>query len=209
MAIAFAANTSDAYPPIVERLYELLTDEPWEIRVSTKGSTGQALYQQLTAVFNYGGAWFDRCRKPFADDPQELAQAFNYVNRIIDAGSSSVNYQTALKDGEDGLHPISGLAFIKVGSFMAAKLLEKYGAERIRSYHTMGAISFFADYIRLYRWRAQKSRGYVSKIGGCPIAYLANIPPTFLCSPSMFTEAKAVLAWEEFAILGSEVEAIL
>src|SRR6266508_3394300 len=42
--------------------------------------------------------------------------------------------------------------------------------------------------------RAQKSRGYRSKIGGCPIAYLATIPPTFLCSPrsARFSAASAV-----------------
>src|SRR6266508_2741515 len=33
-----------------------------------------------------------------------------------------------------------------------------------------------------WNWRAQKSRGYGSKIGRCRIAYLATIPPAFLRS---------------------------
>jgi hypothetical protein len=34
---------------------------------------------------------------------------------------------------------------------MAAKLHENYGAERFKIHHTMGAISFFTDYIKLYQ----------------------------------------------------------
>jgi CubicO group peptidase (beta-lactamase class C family) len=196
MAIAFAVNTHNAYPPFIERLYELLTDEPWEIPVNTKDQASQTFYQALRGIFIYGGALFDRRREPFTNDPQELIKAFDYFNRTVNLGSLQSNYQTkidALADGfhpvtgsttntpqelirafdsyndalnlssrpsnyqtaikaiADGFQPVTGAAFIKVGSFMSAKLREKYGAEREKVYHTMGAIPFFADYIRLYQ----------------------------------------------------------
>jgi CubicO group peptidase (beta-lactamase class C family) len=151
MAIAFAVNTHDAYPPFIERLYELLTDEPWEIPVYTKDQASRAFYDGLKALFNYGGAWFDRRREPFTNDPQELSKAFDYFNRAVNLGSLQSNYQAAFKAIDDGLHPVAGSAFIKVGAFMAAKLHEKYGAERDKIYHTIGAIRFFADYIKLYQ----------------------------------------------------------
>ena len=151
MAIAFAANTHDAYPPLVERLYELLTGELWVIPVYTRDQAGQAFYNGLKSVFDYGGARFDRRREPFTNDPQELLKAFEYVNRTVNLGSLQSDYQTAFKAIDEGLHPVAGSAFLKVGSFMAAKLHEKYGAEGYRIYHRMGAISFFADYIKLYQ----------------------------------------------------------
>jgi CubicO group peptidase (beta-lactamase class C family) len=151
MAIAFAVNTHDAYPPFIERLYELLTDELWEIPVYTKDQSSRAFYDGLKAAFNYGGAWFDRRREPFTNDPQELSKAFEYFNRAVNLGSLQSNYQITFKAIDDGLHPVAGSAFIKVGSFMAAKLHEKYGAERLKTYPAMGAITFFGDYIKLYQ----------------------------------------------------------
>ncbi len=38
---------------------------------------------------------------------------------------------------------------VKIGSFMAKKLSEKFGAERLLSYSTTGAIAFFDDYNKL------------------------------------------------------------
>jgi hypothetical protein len=151
MAIAFASNTHDVYPPLVQRLYELLTDEPWEIPVYAKDPASQAFCNGLNEAFDYGGAWFDRCRRPFTDNPQEMAKAFDSFNRAVNLGSLQSDYRAGLKAIVDGLHPVAGAPFIKVGSFMAAKLREKYGAEHDKIYHTMGAISFFADYIKLYQ----------------------------------------------------------
>jgi tetratricopeptide (TPR) repeat protein len=152
MAIAIGANTQGVSTQLfIQRLYELLTDEPWEIPVYANDRAGQALYDGLNSAFGYGAAWFDRRRKPFTDDPQELAKAFKYFNQALNLGSLQSNDQAPLKDINDGRHPVAGVAFIKVGSFIAAKLREKHGAEHEKVYHTMGALSFFADYIKLYQ----------------------------------------------------------
>lgn len=152
MAIVFAANTEGADGAFyAQRLYEMLTDEPWWFPFYAKDQASQTFYVGLRAVFNGGGAWFDRRREPYTNDPQELAKAFDYVNRAVNLGSLQSNYQTTSKAIDDGLHPVADAAFIKVGSFMAAKLREKYGAEREKTYCTMGSVSFFADYIKLYQ----------------------------------------------------------
>ncbi|MCI0666382.1 MAG: tetratricopeptide repeat protein, partial [Acidobacteria bacterium] len=52
---------------------------------------------------------------------------------------------------DDGRHPVVEVPFIKVGSYMAMKLREKYGAEHCRRYSQAGAIPFFADYLELYK----------------------------------------------------------
>ncbi len=152
MAIAFAANTDGVYGPLfVQRLYELLTDEPWEIPVYARDRASQTFYDGLNSAFGYGAAWFDRRRKPYTDDPQDLAKAFKYFNDAVNLGALQSNHQAARKAITDGLHPLADAALFKVGSFIAAKLREKHGTEREKVYHTMGAIPFFADYIKLYQ----------------------------------------------------------
>jgi CubicO group peptidase (beta-lactamase class C family)/tetratricopeptide (TPR) repeat protein len=152
MAIAMAANTHGVDNDLfVQRLYELLTDEPWDIPVYTKDQSSRTFYEGLRVVFSYGGAWFDRRREPFTNDPRELGKAFDYFNRAVNLDSLQSNYQTTVKAIEDGFHPIAGSAFFKVGSFIGAKLREKHGTERDKTYRTMGALPFFADYIKLYQ----------------------------------------------------------
>jgi CubicO group peptidase (beta-lactamase class C family) len=152
MAIVFAANTEGADGLFyTQRLYELLTDEPWMIPLYAKDRAGQAFYNGLRSVFNYGGAWFDRRREPFTNDPQEMAKAFSYFNRAVNLSSLQSSYEATLKAIDDGPHPVADSAFFKVGSFVAAKLREKRGAEHEKIYRTMGALPFFADYIKLYQ----------------------------------------------------------
>jgi CubicO group peptidase (beta-lactamase class C family)/tetratricopeptide (TPR) repeat protein len=152
MAIAVAANSHNVYQgSFIRRLYELLTDEPWEIPVYTTDQAGRAFYEGLKATLDCGGAWFDRRREPFTKDPRELRKAFEYFNRAVNLGSLQSDYQATLKAIEDGVHPVTDSAFFKVGSFMFAELREKNGPERDKAYRTMGAITFFADYIKLYQ----------------------------------------------------------
>lgn len=51
----------------------------------------------------------------------------------------------------DGRHPIAEVAFVKVGSYMAMALHKQHGPERISTYHSTGAVPFFADYVAMYK----------------------------------------------------------
>jgi tetratricopeptide (TPR) repeat protein len=156
LVIAFAGNQMEvnrmAY---LRRLYELITDEPFAgplqpNLVYAKDRTSEPLLEALRTTFNYGAMYYERAGRPFAADAQELASAFAYFNQASAAGAMQ-----AIKDGR---HPVAQNAFIKVGSWIAAKLREKHGASRDGRYHAMGEIAFFADYIALYRSDAKWPR---------------------------------------------------
>ncbi len=165
-AIAFACNLQDIdRMPYIKRLYELITGEPMTLPVATRNKFDDAFYQGLADTFNYGSMEFDRGRKPLVADAEksaprrkqaakggsELDKAFAYFNRTVDQAALHANYQTTVKEISDGRHPVADVAFIKVGSYMAMKVAEKYGPARVATYHLMGAPAFFDDYVRMYK----------------------------------------------------------
>lgn len=152
LAIAFACNVQDIdRMPYIKRLYELITGEPMAIPVATRNKFDDAFYKGLAETFNYGSMHFDRGRQPLSVDPKELAKAFAYFNKTVDRVALQSNYQAAVNAIGDGRHPVADVAFIKVGSYMALKLAEKYGVARAGAYHIMGAPVFFDDYIKMYK----------------------------------------------------------
>jgi tetratricopeptide (TPR) repeat protein len=119
--------------------------------VTTRNKFDDALYKGIGDTFNYGSLHFDGSRQPFINDPKELAKAFAYFNRTVDRLALQKNYQATVKAISDGRHPVADVPFIKVGSYMTMKLAEKQGAARAGVYHTMGPLTFFDDYIKLYK----------------------------------------------------------
>lgn len=152
MAITVLSNLEFApLDKYVERLYEGLTGEEWAIRVSTRDRRDAPLARALDSTFNYGSLHFWQHQRPMVTDASELAQVFNYFNTNADREALRADGATAAQKIRDGRHPVGGNAFIKLGSFMASKLVEKNGREGFVRYHTTGAIPFFADYVRLYK----------------------------------------------------------
>lgn len=91
----------------------------------------------------------------YKTDAQALGAAFAYFNKAINRASLESAFDETLKMINNGQHPVADAAFIKVGSYMAMKLIERYGAERAKTYHTMGALPFFPDYIEMYKANPQ------------------------------------------------------
>jgi CubicO group peptidase (beta-lactamase class C family) len=152
LTIAFACNLQNIdRMPYVKRLYEAVTDELWDIPVYTRDKIDAALYKAIDGTFNYGSLHFEQTKQPYPTDSQELAKAFVYFNKNVNRSSLQAAFTETLTAIEDGRHPVAGVPFIKVGSYMALKLREKYGVERANVYHTAGAIPFFADYIEMYK----------------------------------------------------------
>jgi CubicO group peptidase (beta-lactamase class C family) len=152
LTIAFACNlmTIDRMP-YVKQLYEAVTDQPWDIPVYTRTKIDEMLLRGMSSTFNYGALYFDQAKGPFTTDPRELARAFGYFNRAVNRESLQTAFEPTLTAINDGRHPVADVAFIKVGSYMAMSLRKRYGAERIKLYHSTGAIPFFADYIKMYK----------------------------------------------------------
>jgi CubicO group peptidase (beta-lactamase class C family) len=152
LTIAFACNLQEIdRMPYVKRLYEAITNEPWDIRIYTKDKVDAALYRGMSDTYNYGSLHYDQFKRPAATDTAVLARAFAYFNKTVNRISLQAAFQETSAAISDGRHPVADTSFIKVGSYMAMQLREKYGVERTKRYSMMGAIPFFADYIEMYR----------------------------------------------------------
>jgi CubicO group peptidase (beta-lactamase class C family) len=152
LTIAFAANLEFANTrKYIKHLYELLTDEAWDINVYAADKLDQPIYKGMSSAFNYGAMNYDKRGQPTTTDAQELANAFAFFNRNVSREALRADYEKTAQQINDGRHPVAGIPFIKIGSYMALRLRGKYGPERFKAYHLAGAIPFFADYIAMYR----------------------------------------------------------
>ncbi|HEY8558759.1 MAG TPA: serine hydrolase [Pyrinomonadaceae bacterium] len=154
LVIAVMSNLEGANTSVyVQKLFELLTGEAWNANAYLADEREKLpLYAALVGAFEEGRAEFEKRQKPLTVDPVNLAQAFNYVNQNLTADSlQAAKAQETLAKTRAGRQFSAGQLFAKIGSYMADKLRQKYGAERLAAYSNSGAIAFFSDYIELYR----------------------------------------------------------
>jgi len=95
-------------------------------------------------VFEYGMMQYEFSQRSLSKDAQDAAKAFAYFNQCLNPEAlQSTEQKNSISDGH---HPVADLAFVKMGSLMAARLKERFGAARLDSYHKTGMVPFFADY---------------------------------------------------------------
>ncbi|RKY83587.1 hypothetical protein DRQ09_09840, partial [candidate division KSB1 bacterium] len=151
-AIAIAYNFEGASRDnYAKRLYQLLFGESWNLAPYITDKVNDAIYTGMLNTFNYGFSYFDRYKKPLSKDRKELADAFAYFNKYVNKDMLQSSYRKTMQKIRDGRHPVSGQKFVKLGSYIAIILNENYGAQRIDTYHKMGPIFFFRDYIEFYK----------------------------------------------------------
>jgi len=151
-AIALAYNLEGANLHVYShRLAQLILGEPWNMPVCTGNKVDDALYDGLWDVFNYGLCHFKRHQEPMTADPKGLAEAFKYFRDTVNRDSLQSDFKKTVRRVRDGRHPVAKEAFVKIGSYMAMRLQEKYGARAMGVYHKMGAIRFFHDYVKAYQ----------------------------------------------------------
>ena len=156
MAITVLSNLEFApLEKYVRRLYETITGDEWSTRVMTRDPVVAPLARALDSVFNYGSLHYWQHHRAMTADTQELADAFTYFNANTSQELLRTANSATARKIRDGRHPLAGNAFIKIGSFMALKLVEKNGPEGFAKYFKAGAIPFFADYVRLYNSDSQ------------------------------------------------------
>jgi CubicO group peptidase (beta-lactamase class C family) len=150
-AIAAACNFEPGNPyRYAMRLYQILMGEPWGFSMYTGDKVSAALIRAADAVFDSGLSYYTRYQKPLSDDQAELAKLFAQFNNYINPEAVNKDYEDVIKKISAGQHPVAHEAFVKIGSFMAAKLNEKFDSERFDYYHKMGSLTFFNDYIEMY-----------------------------------------------------------
>jgi CubicO group peptidase (beta-lactamase class C family)/tetratricopeptide (TPR) repeat protein len=152
LTIAFATNIqSNRGLPYLARLFQLIMDEPMGVSAYTGNQTSDDQFSAMQNVFNWGMSYFDIRRKPVTENPKELAEAFTYFNKYAGREFLTSSREEAIKKINEGRQPFAGQPFTKLGSFMAQRLAEKYGVEKLKSYHSAGAIPFLNDYIETYK----------------------------------------------------------
>jgi CubicO group peptidase (beta-lactamase class C family)/tetratricopeptide (TPR) repeat protein len=151
-AVAGAVNFEGSSPYwYMQRLFQLLSDEPFDVSAYTGDRLKDALYVGLRDTFGEGLAHFARHRQPLTKTDAEAAEAFAYFNKHVSEEALRASQQETWRRIREGRHPAGGQSFVKVGSVMAAKLREKYGDARLDTYTAGGPLAFFADYVALYK----------------------------------------------------------
>ena len=154
LVIAVMSNLEGANTALyASKLFQMLTGEAWNTSVYLAGSREKLpLYIAMQGVFEEGRVHFEKTGKPFTADAAQLAEAFAYFNQNLTAETLiEAKRQETFAKARAGRQLSTGQPFAKTGSFMAEKLRGKHGAEKLTSYSNTGAITFFNDYIALYR----------------------------------------------------------
>lgn len=148
LAFAIGMNFESGNPgPYLDRLFQLVTGTPLNQPFYTADRAKASMVEAINNTFNYGLAYFEHFRKPMTADASELGKAFAYFNESVDLNKIKANPQEATKRLREGAHPVAQQAFTKVGSYIAAKLAEKYGAAKLDSYAALGGLVFLEDYL--------------------------------------------------------------
>ena len=154
IAVAMNIQSRRAFA-YIQSLFRMIMDEPLFASVYTGDKTSDDQVSAMKSVFEGGLSYFDIHHKPLGANQKEMAEAFAYFNKYSDKELLNSNREEALKKIGEGQQPFAGQPFTKLGSFMALKLSERYGIQQLKSYHPAGAISFFNDYIEMYKKESQ------------------------------------------------------
>jgi tetratricopeptide (TPR) repeat protein len=96
-------------------------------------------------TFIVGAGFYDKFGTTFAVDDEDLKESFAYFNGL-DPESEAIADQI-----RDGVQVATGAPLVKVGTYMAEKLQERFGEGRLDELRRNGSTVFFKTYIDLYR----------------------------------------------------------
>lgn len=102
-------------------------------------------YWRLRLTFLVGLGYYSKYGTTFAVDEEDLKESFAYFNKL-DLKAKNIRQQ--INDGED---LITGAPLVKVGTYMAEKIKEHHGEDRLDGLRRNGSIPFFKTYIDLYK----------------------------------------------------------
>ncbi|MFZ6677802.1 serine hydrolase [Undibacterium sp. Tian12W] len=174
LTIAVAANLQRIDTSIfAAQLFEAITGEAWDRPLYIHDAEKRVYYDAVKAVFNEGNAYFEHKQKAYADEVKEskiLSEAFISFNQQFNQQlrqqiSQHLKSEAIRVDAKqtqffmsEALHSAGGLQLRKIGSYMAKKLHEKN--HNLSSYSNSTAITFFHDYIALYKKDSRVSTAF-------------------------------------------------
>ncbi|UQV44930.1 serine hydrolase [Janthinobacterium lividum] len=143
LTIAVAANLERVNPEaFVQRLFEVVTGEPWQLNTYIADAGEQRAYQVAQGLFEEGRAHAERTNEPYAD-AAATREAFLQINRQALAPDA----KAARAYIEAARHPAGGRVFLAAGAGMAA-VLRQSGID-LDTYSRGGALAFARDYVLL------------------------------------------------------------
>ncbi len=159
-SIAIASNLEGTnLTPYVRRLAELVLEEDVDSLAYASDTAEQVIYDNCARIFSYGMSSLDWHGTHISKSETELAAAFSYFNKYVDKKSLKKNFKETKRKIEDGFHPVSKQALIKVGSFIASALKENLGEESLKIYHKSSPLAFFSDYIKISKnWPSSRNK---------------------------------------------------
>lgn len=148
LTLAVAANLERVNPEaFVQRLFEVVTGEPWQLKTYIADADAQRAYQVAQGLFEEGRAYAERTDQAYAD-AAATREAFTQINQQALAPDATA----ARAFIEAARHPAGGRVFLMAGASMAAQLREA-GID-LNQYSRGGALAFARDYILLSQGKA-------------------------------------------------------
>ncbi|PKV42948.1 CubicO group peptidase (beta-lactamase class C family) [Janthinobacterium sp. 61] len=148
LTIAVAANLERVNPEaFVQRLFEVVTGEPWQLKTYIADAGAQRAYQVAQGLFEEGRAHAERTHESYAD-AAATRLAFTQINGQALAPDATV----ARPFIEAARHPAGGRVFLAAGASMA-EALRQSGID-LDTYSRGGALAFARDYVLLSRSKA-------------------------------------------------------
>ncbi|MGK5012005.1 serine hydrolase [Janthinobacterium sp. MDB2-8] len=143
LTIAVAANLERINPEaFVQRLFEVVTGEPWQLKTYIAEAGAQRAYQVAQGLFEEGRAHAERTDQAYAD-AAATREVFLQINRQALAPDA----RAARAFIEAARHPAGGSVFLVAGASMA-EALRQSGAD-LDTYSRGGALAFARDYVLL------------------------------------------------------------
>jgi CubicO group peptidase (beta-lactamase class C family)/Flp pilus assembly protein TadD len=148
LTLAVAANLERVNPEaFVQRLFEVVTGEPWQLKTYIADAGAQRAYQVAQGLFEEGRAYAERTDQAYAD-AAATREAFAQINGRALASDA----KSARAFIEAARHPAGGRVFLTAGASMA-EALRRSGAD-LDTYSRGGALAFARDYILLSQGKA-------------------------------------------------------
>ena len=100
---------------------------------------------RLRLTFLVGPGYHSKFGTTFAVDDEDLKESFAYFNSL-DPEAENIRRQIT-----DGVYLSTGAPLVKVGTYMAEKIVERHGERMLDELRLNGSIPFFKTYIVLYK----------------------------------------------------------
>lgn len=151
LTIAVAANLERVNPEaFVQRLFEVVTGEPWQLNTYIADAGAQRAYQVAQGLFEEGRAHAERTDQAYAD-----AVATREAFTQIKLQALAPDAMAARAFIEAARHPAGGRVFLTAGASMAAALRQS-GID-LDTYSRGGALAFARDYVLLSQSKAART----------------------------------------------------